>query len=589
MSTLHKNKEGFFTTRAFQIDLARQPENIDLENGLRLNSFREAGTGLTKEEISELVDFASGYGVEIVPSLNLLGHTEGFLKNPSFKNMSETREGARQMEQNWNNCLCPSLPETRRWVASVIEEVSGLFPSPYLHLGLDETWELGSCSLCRQKEKEIGLGGLFAEYVNFLHRQTEKHSKTMLMWADMCFYYPGVIERLDKGIIMVDWHYSPIKDVPRFSFFNWQKVDSLRVLTENGFKVIAAGGSDPENVTTFSRYAKRFGVDSFLVTEWEGRNRYQDNVTINRCIAGNILFTGQVPSSEEVGKQVLSDYSTGEQKMFLLSAGATDNNLSLALNVLKGLKQGLLNRVVRSGILQKEVLTKKEKIEKGLRETIRNMLKGKSAHSEVLKLQILELKDVIKECEEWTALLNELSDYYAETKDARDIYGTADKSLKNLISLKERAENFLKNPVVENYPFAPLQIVIEILTIDPCAHSCCIKVSADGRSYETVYKVNALPIKKEGTSEVYIPVSTTPGFLRISIGGYARVGIANIRYETAVENVFPVEVIETGGSVIEPANMLEWNSKATFFNQPDVKSRWLSADIPVENYVILRF
>jgi len=429
--------QPMFKTRAFQIDLGRQPEQLStlkrilscsarfhfnqchlyLENNLRLDAFGAAAGGLSKEETLELIEYAAEQNIEIVPSLNLLGHTERFLEHIEFKHLDENREESpRRPEQAGHNCLCPSLPETRKWVRAVIEEIASLFPSPNLHVGLDETWPLGSCPLCSERAKKIDLGGVFADYANFLNEEVKKHDKIMWMWADMPFYYGKTTDKLSRDIVMVDWHYSPVKNTPQFSFFNWRRIDSTRLLVKQGFHVVLGGGSAPDNIMTFSRYADGLDIDTFLVTEWAGSNRFQDNVLLQRCIAGNLLWTGQIPTWQEVGEQLLPDNSPQERKELLLAAQSREDNIDTALDVLRGKQNSLLHCVARSALLYRYLQKEKEEIEIESTYTMRGILRDKrSDFPSLIRLQV-RLDRTVALSKEWLDLLDQLSTYYNEKK-----------------------------------------------------------------------------------------------------------------------------------------------------------------------------
>ena len=45
--------------------------------------------------------------------------------------------------------FCLSDPEARAWMENYIREVAAVFPGKNLHLGFDETWDLGYCPRCR--------------------------------------------------------------------------------------------------------------------------------------------------------------------------------------------------------------------------------------------------------------------------------------------------------------------------------------------------------------------------------------------------------------------------------------------------------
>jgi len=96
-------------TRAFQMDLARRPESptelkrllrqqarhrfnqcqFYLENAIKLDVFGEACNtdGLTKEQFQDVQATGQMLGIDVVPSLNLLGHMGNLLADPGFAHL----------------------------------------------------------------------------------------------------------------------------------------------------------------------------------------------------------------------------------------------------------------------------------------------------------------------------------------------------------------------------------------------------------------------------------------------------------------------------------------------------------------------
>ena len=77
--------------------------------------------------------------------------------------------------------------------------------------------------------------------------------------------------------------------------------------------------------------------------------------------------------------------------------------------------------------------------------------------------------------------------------------------------------------------------------------------------------------------------------MRISIGGYARLAVANVRCETVMQDLLPSSVVRTGGVVISPEHLLSWDQKTAIFNEPDVEAKWSEPDKQSVNFVELKF
>ncbi|WP_086851819.1 beta-N-acetylhexosaminidase [Amycolatopsis kentuckyensis] len=92
----------------------------------------------TQRELRELVAFAAGRGVRIVPEIDLPGHVRAALAAyPSLGNRPET---ALPVWTEWG--ISPDIlgvhDEAFAFCRDVLEQVAGVFPSPYLHIGGDE-------------------------------------------------------------------------------------------------------------------------------------------------------------------------------------------------------------------------------------------------------------------------------------------------------------------------------------------------------------------------------------------------------------------------------------------------------------------
>ncbi|NLL83798.1 MAG: family 20 glycosylhydrolase [Lentisphaerae bacterium] len=598
-----------FQTRAFQMDLARQPEQLPavkrvvaaaagfgfnqchlyLENSIRLEAYGAAGRGLSKEDAVELVAFAEKCGVEIVPSINLLGHVENFLVYDEFKEMDEARDGTRQPWQKLHNCLCPSSPRTRAWVAEVIAEIAPLFTSSHLHVGLDETWMLGSCNLCREWAAGRGLGALFTSHAAYLNSLVKSAGKRMWMWADMCFYYDSVIDNLPRDIVMVDWNYEHIGATPLFSFRNWRAVDSTRILKEAGFTVVPAAITNLENVRTFSRYAAGLGADTFLVTDWEGSHRFPDGLATTLCAAGHYLTHGELPEWQIAGEKLLPSLTLLEQRDFLMAIEGGKSDPEAALDVLRQHREELLCQVKRNEILQGFVQGEVAALKRETDLAARQVLRRGGAEVSVMDPLLLRLERALMYSAEWLELLAELAVAYNEKSGDRAIYDAAQNTHKGLISLKERVTAFCDRPGEATFPGEPVVLTLNLVGLDPSAHACEIDIGDTLEEMERVYYVDILPTAMSATKQVDIAIKKVPRFLRLAISGYARIGVASVLCRTLEGDMMPQRVVKAAGDVVDPQHLLDPDRKATLFNEPDIGKVWRVADPDSNNYVVLEY
>lgn len=205
---------------------------------------------LTKDDARDLVAFARGLGIEIVPLFQCLGH-QGWggsrsallTAYPEFDETPETPLSAEWPEifcRSW----CPQHPYVNEVVFELLDEMIAAFTPTYFHIGMDEVYEIASeqCERCRGGNR----AELFARAVNDMYAHLSgKHGLTVMMWADRLidaekFGYDnwegdtfGTFEAIDhipKNIVLLDWHYDERE----------KGYPTPRYFMEKGFQVMPA-------------------------------------------------------------------------------------------------------------------------------------------------------------------------------------------------------------------------------------------------------------------------------------------------------------------------------------------------------------
>jgi hypothetical protein len=156
---------------------------------------------LTPEQAAELDAYARRRFVEVIAQVNCLGHCEGIVNTEAHKHRVESFE--RHGFQ-----LCPSRRDAAAFVESLYRDVSAPFSTGFLHVGGDESWELGECPACRRRAARVGKHGLYLAHVLKMHAVARKLGKRMMLWGDMVLTYRGLASKLPKDIVIFDWHYT---------------------------------------------------------------------------------------------------------------------------------------------------------------------------------------------------------------------------------------------------------------------------------------------------------------------------------------------------------------------------------------------
>jgi hexosaminidase len=105
----------------------------------------------TQDEIREIVAYASELGIEVIPEIDLPGHTTAMLA--AYPHLA-CFNGDFQPRYDWGvfpDILCAGNDELIGFLDSLLQEIAALFPSPYIHLGGDEApkerWK--ACPKCQ--------------------------------------------------------------------------------------------------------------------------------------------------------------------------------------------------------------------------------------------------------------------------------------------------------------------------------------------------------------------------------------------------------------------------------------------------------
>ncbi len=137
------------------------------------NGAEPVGGFYSQGDVREIVAHASALGIEVVPEIDIPGHsTATLVALPDLADGQEAPESYHSVQGYPNNALNPAIESTYEFLAKVFDEMVELFPSQYLHIGGDEvangSW-LASPLARRLMEKE-GISGTFALQSYFLKR-----------------------------------------------------------------------------------------------------------------------------------------------------------------------------------------------------------------------------------------------------------------------------------------------------------------------------------------------------------------------------------------------------------------------------------
>lgn len=315
------------TIRAFQIDLARQIETVDsvkkffdvgaragfnmcvlyLEDRIKTPSYPYSpdAESYSAEQVAEIVAYGKECGLELVPVVSNLGHTERFLRHQELKHLAERRGAiggrfSKAGDTNYNS-VCPELAESQAYFDQYITEVAAMFPSKYFHVGLDEVFDMGYCELCKPIVDRGGLSELFLRHINHTHALLASLGKTMMMWDDMFEQCPDTLYEIPRDIVMCSWFYDYIDERPDGHFNNRARIDIAKLYDELGIPYLISTSARVENVESFTRYAEgNYKPLGMFITLWEMSREQLLTLHIQVAQAG-LLWQG-VMRDDPVGR-----------------------------------------------------------------------------------------------------------------------------------------------------------------------------------------------------------------------------------------------------------------------------------------------
>ena len=148
------------------------------------------GTYYTQEEIRSVIEYARVRGMEIIPEIDMPGHTRSMIAAyPHLSCFGEKTELC-QFGGIFEKILCPGKDETFAFIEKLLTEVCALFPDDRFHIGGDEApkTEWKKCPHCKARMEALGLTdyedlqGYFTKRVVAI---LKKHGKRAVCWNDV--------------------------------------------------------------------------------------------------------------------------------------------------------------------------------------------------------------------------------------------------------------------------------------------------------------------------------------------------------------------------------------------------------------------
>ena len=233
------------------------------------------GASLTPADARELVAYAKPYHVVVVPEQEAFGHLRHMLTWEKYADVAETPHGA---------VLAPGQPGSLPMIDAMFKDLAAMYPGPFLHVGGDETFELGT-GRTRPDVDQRGLAAVYLDFMEKIVADLEPLHRKILFWGDIAQNAPALLKAAPQSFkdnsIVVAWGYAP-----HASFASY-----LKPFADSGFQFWVAPAINNyrqiwpnqqlalEDIAGFTRDGQKMGATGQLNTLWNdnGEELANDN------------------------------------------------------------------------------------------------------------------------------------------------------------------------------------------------------------------------------------------------------------------------------------------------------------------------
>ncbi len=194
----HQDKRSY--VESFIRDLARYKINMlvwEWEDKFEYPSHPEIGApgAFTMAEMQEITRYARKYHVQLVPLVQGLGHVSYILKWPQHSHLREIPAS------NWE--FCPQKEGSYELLGDLwLDAIKATPGSEYLHIGTDESYELGKgveCG-CQAELEKTSKHAMMTKFITRSAKPLMKEGRTVMAWS--AEYIPGADLNPPTGMVL---------------------------------------------------------------------------------------------------------------------------------------------------------------------------------------------------------------------------------------------------------------------------------------------------------------------------------------------------------------------------------------------------
>lgn len=234
---------------------------------------------LSRKDIEKIADLADELNITIIPQFNMLGHASASREvGGKHVALDFHKELQNHFEpEGWSWCL--SNPDTQEMLVNMMIDLHDTFGRPpFFHIGFDESYEVGTCSLCRKTAQP---SELIKSHIKRLHSVMKERNTRLIMWHDMllekedarwtgfnvCGHAAQNLTNLHlelpRDIVIADWQYEyPSKNGKEPTWPTTKYFKSL------GYDTLVCPWKNMRGAASLGKFAKNEKLFGNLATTW---------------------------------------------------------------------------------------------------------------------------------------------------------------------------------------------------------------------------------------------------------------------------------------------------------------------------------
>lgn len=189
--------------QGWRIEIDKYPK-LNTVGSWRKDSTGKYGGFYTKKEIREIVKYAKERYIEVIPEIELPGHSQAAIASYPFLSCEEKQILVANSWGVFKDIYCAGNDSVFIFLEDIFREVTELFPNERIHIGGDEApkfrWE--NCEKCQKRIAQENLKDeheLQSYFIERIAKILEKKNKSIIGWDEI------IESKINSNVTIQSW------------------------------------------------------------------------------------------------------------------------------------------------------------------------------------------------------------------------------------------------------------------------------------------------------------------------------------------------------------------------------------------------